>query len=275
MRKLLSLRIVLGSAFAILTLMFVAHGTVTTVEALSNCSVTNDTFDSEEQAFLNVINQYRTTNGLTPLTVSVNLNRAAAWMAEDLATKNYFSHTDSSGRDSQTRIADCGGTSAAGENLAAGTRIDTAQAAFSLWRSSYGHNQNMLYTTYTQIGIARVYNPNSRYKWYWATTFGVPDDGTRIVASVNMLSPTPSTKLASTTATFTWGGSAGVSEYKLDIGTTPGGTDVYSGSAGLGQSVTVGNLPWQNRSVFVRLWTRVGTVWQFNDYVYMGADWYQ
>jgi uncharacterized protein YkwD len=275
MRKLGSLRIVLGSVFAILTLLFVVHGGATRAEALTNCNVTDATFDSEEQAFLDLINQYRATNGLTPLTVSVNLNRAATWMAQDLATKNYFSHTDSLGRDTQNRIAQCDGTAASGENLAAGTRLETAQSAFNVWRSSYGHDQNMRYADYTQIGIARFYNPGSRYKWYWATTFGVPDDGTRVTASVSLVSPQPSTKLASTTVTFQWGNSAGIDEYKLDIGTTPGGTDVYSGSEGLAHSVTVGNLPWQNRSVYVRLWTRAANIWQFADYVYTGADWWQ
>jgi len=275
MPKYPNLRFLLGGAFAILTLMIVAYGSVPSAEALTNCNVTDATFDDEEKAFLDIINQYRVTNGLKPLTVSVNLNRAATWMAQDLATKGYFAHQDSSGRQPQTRIADCGGTAASGENLAAGTRINTAQAAFGLWRASAGHNRNMLYADYTQIGIARFYNPGSRYKWYWATTFGVPDDGTRVASSVSLLSPTPNTKLASTTVTFRWASYPGVAGYRLDIGTTPGGTDVYSGWEGLAQSVTVSNLPWQHRNVYVRLWTVIAGVWQFNDYIYMGADWWQ
>lgn len=274
MPKLRTLRIVLASTFAILTLMFAAHGGVTPVEALSNCSVTDATFDDEEKAFLDVINQYRTSNGLSPLVVSVNLNRSAAWMAQDLATKNYFAHLDSAGRLSQARIADCGGTPSSGENLAAGTRINSAVSAFGLWRSSGGHNRNMLYASYTQIGIARYHNPNSRYKWYWVTTFGIPDDGTRYYSGVDLLSPTPNTKLPSTTATFEWNGSPGIEEFRLDIGTTPGGTQVYSGSQGQAHKVTVGGLPWQTRNVYVRLWVRVGGVWQFNDYIYIGSDWY-
>jgi uncharacterized protein YkwD len=275
MPKFRSLRNALGVIFAISTFVLVAQGGATPAEALTNCNVTNATFDEAEQAFVDIINQYRTSNGLQPLTVSVNLNRSASWMAQDLATKNYFAHRDSSGRDSQTRIAECGGTVNSGENLAAGTRIDSAQAAFALWRSSGGHNRNMLFSSYTQIGIARVQNPGSRYNWYWVTTFQVPDDGTRMSNNIKMVSPTPNTSLAGTTQTFEWTSSPAVEEFRLDIGTTPGGTQVYSGSQGLAKKVTVGNLPWQTRSVFVRLWVRVAGVWQFTDHVYTGAVWYE
>jgi uncharacterized protein YkwD len=269
------LRYILGGFFALLTLMIASHTSAAPAEALTNCEVADLAFDAEEQAFLGVINQYRTSNGLQPLTVSVNLNRSASWMAQDLATKNYFAHTDSAGRDPFTRIADCGGTAASGENLAAGTRLDTAQSAFGIWRASSGHNRNMLYADYTQIGIARVYNPTSRYKWYWATTFGIPDDGTRLAANVTMLSPQPSTKLSSTTATFSWSTSTGIDEYKLDVGTRTGGTDVYSRTQGLASRVTIDHLPWQSRTVYVRLWMRVAGAWEYSDFVYTGADWWE
>jgi uncharacterized protein YkwD len=270
-----NLRNLLGAFFAIAALIFVAQGGATPVQALNNCDVADTTFDESEQAFLDIINQYRTSNGLEPLTVSVNLNRTASWMAQDLASKNYFSHTDSSGRDPFQRNFDCGGPYDSGENLAAGNPIESAQGAFRLWRSSAGHNKNMLTAAYTQIGIARAYNPSSRYGWYWVTEFGVPDDGTRMSGNISMVSPQPMTKLSSTTATFEWSSSAGVSEFKLDIGTTSGGTDVYSGDMGLAKKVTVGNLPWQSRTVYVRLWALVGSAWQYTDYVYTGADWYE
>lgn len=146
--------------------------------ALTNCTVTHDALDSEEQAFLTLINQYRAQNGLNPLTISTNLNRAAAWMVEDMATNRYFSHTDSLGRSPYQRAIDCGYPSGAGENLAAGTSWSSAQAAFTAWQNSPGHNQNMLTPWYQQIGIARYYLAGSPYGWYWATNFGTVNDGT-------------------------------------------------------------------------------------------------
>jgi uncharacterized protein YkwD len=270
-----SLRHLLAGIIAIATLMLVAPGGTPSAEASATCGVADTTFDEAEQAFLGIINQYRTNNGLQPLTVSVNLNQSASWMAQDLATKNYFSHRDSMGRDSQTRIAECGATMNSGENLAAGTIIDSAVSAFGLWRSSSGHNQNMLFPSYTQIGIARAYNPASRYKWYWVTTFSVPDDGTRMSTSVELLGPTPHTQLNSTTVTFKWASTQSVDEFRLDIGSKPGGNDIYSASQGEATAVTVSNLPWQSKSVFVRLWARVAGVWEFTDYAYQGAARYE
>jgi len=146
--------------------------------AITNCTVSHDANDSEELAFLGLINNYRQQNGLGALTISTNLNRGAAWMAEDLATNNYFSHTDSLGRSPYSRAIDCGYPSGAGENLAAGGAWSTAQAAFTAWQNSPGHNANMLGQYYQQIGIARYYGAGSQYGWYWATTFGATNDGT-------------------------------------------------------------------------------------------------
>ena len=55
--------------------------------------------DSEEQAFLTLINSYRTQNGLGTLSLNTQLNNAADWMSVDMGANNYFSHTDSLGRD--------------------------------------------------------------------------------------------------------------------------------------------------------------------------------
>jgi hypothetical protein len=89
-----------------------------------------------------------------------------------MATNNYFSHTDSLGRDPFERMADFGYTynTWKGENLAAGA--DTAQGAFNLWKNSPGHNANMLNGNFKVIGIARVYGAGSQYGWYWTTDFG-------------------------------------------------------------------------------------------------------
>jgi uncharacterized protein YkwD len=146
--------------------------------ALTNCTVTHDGNDSEELAFLTLINKYRSQNGLGALTISTNLNRGSAWMTEDLATNNYFAHTDSLGRSAYQRAIDCGYPSGAGENLAAGGAWSSAQAAFNAWQNSPGHNANMLGQYYKQIGIARHYQAGSQYGWYWATTFGTTNDGT-------------------------------------------------------------------------------------------------
>ena len=151
------------------------------VTAQVACDVADQSLDGEELAFLGLINNYRAQNGLGSLTMSTNLNRAATWMATDVGTKDYFAHTDSFGRSPSQRAIDCDSPAGAGENLAAGTVRDTAQEAFEAWVASPGHNANMLYAGYQQIGIARFEAPSSTYKWYWATEFSMVHDGTDLL----------------------------------------------------------------------------------------------
>lgn len=128
--------------------------------------------DSEEQVFLNTINDYRAANGLGTLALDPQLNDVALWMANDMASKDYFSHTDSLGRDPFLRMDQLGYAynTWRGENLVAGT--EGAQASFEMWTGSPGHNANMLGEHYTVIGIARKFNASSTFGWYWATEFG-------------------------------------------------------------------------------------------------------
>ena len=64
--------------------------------------------DSEEQSFLTIINDYRAQNGLGELSLDPQLNDVARWMANDLATNDYFSHTDPLGRYSVLRTDQIG-----------------------------------------------------------------------------------------------------------------------------------------------------------------------
>lgn len=134
--------------------------------------------DSEEAAFCTLINNYRATKGLPALMVSESLTNASEWHSTDMANKNYFSHTDSLGRDPFARMTALGyGYSTyRGENIAAGNA--TAAATFDQWKNSSGHNANMLNANYKVIGIGKAYNGAATYRNYWTTDFGgVVDPG--------------------------------------------------------------------------------------------------
>lgn len=139
-------------------------------------SGTASALDNEESTFLGMINDYRAQHGLGKLSTNGKLAETARWMANDMAAKDYFSHTDSLGRDPFKRMADFGYTHNTwkGENLAAG--VEGAAAAFKLWKESPGHNENMLNPNFTVIGIARAHGPSSTFGWYWATEFGGQGD---------------------------------------------------------------------------------------------------
>src|SRR5215813_389935 len=134
--------------------------------------------DNIETEMRDLINNYRAQNGLSQLKISASLTRAAEWMSGDMASKNYFSHTDSTGRDPFARMTAFGYNynTARGENLAAG--YDDAVRTFNQWKASPGHNAAMLNGNYNVIGIARVYGANTTYKWYWTTDFGGYVDAT-------------------------------------------------------------------------------------------------
>jgi hypothetical protein len=152
------------------------------------------TLDTEEQAFLTLINDHRIGNGLGTLSLNSELNNSAEWMSNDMAANDYFDHTDSLGRDPFERMADFGYDHSTwkGENLAAG--MATAQTAFDLWKNSPVHNNIMLDANYEVIGIGRAYGADSTYGWYWTTDFGGLDPATP--------TPTP-TPIPTTTPTPT------------------------------------------------------------------------
>lgn len=135
-------------------------------------------YDREEIEFLQLINEYRTNNGLNSLLLSYTLTVASEKHSEDMGQYDFFAHetVKSSyypvGSRHVQRVAAEGYNynTYTGENLAGG--YETAEAAFEAWRLSPGHNANMLGSSYRVIGIARVHVPDSTYKWYWTTEFG-------------------------------------------------------------------------------------------------------
>jgi uncharacterized protein YkwD len=147
--------------------------------------------DTEEAAFCGLINSYRASKGLPALMVSEALTNASEWHSTDMATKNYFSHTDSLGRDPFQRMTafGYGYSTYRGENIAAGNA--TAQATFDQWKNSSGHNTNMLNANYKVIGIGKATTTTSTYKNYWTTDFGGVVDGAAVPCPGSTVPPAP------------------------------------------------------------------------------------
>jgi PKD repeat protein len=124
--------------------------------------------DAEEQAFLDLINQYRIQNGLSPLGVSPTLQTAADEHAHDMAVNDFMSHTGSDGSQPEDRAWNAGypKTAGVGENIA--SDAETGFQAMWAWKSSPPHNANMLNPSWTAIGIAREKGNH----WRWSTSFG-------------------------------------------------------------------------------------------------------
>lgn len=175
-----------------------------TSAAAGPCSTSAAGYDSEETAFLQLINNYRQQNGLGTLTSSPTLDKSAAWKSQDMAANAYFAHDDIPiGRAWNQRISDCGYNFGGwiGENIAAG--MATATDAFNAWKNSAGHNANMLSVNYNAIGIGRAYVAGSPYGWYWTTDFGSYVDGAPTATPTRTPTRTPTTTPAPPTPTRT------------------------------------------------------------------------
>lgn len=143
-----------------------------------SCYVSGQTLDAEEQKMVDLINDYRAQAGLVRLKVSIALMKSADWLSADMATKNYFNHIDSLGRDPFARMQafGYGYNGSKGENIAAG--YSDAPTTFQQWKNSPTHNTIMLNPNFRVIGVSRVYNASSRYRYYWTTDFGQYIDAT-------------------------------------------------------------------------------------------------
>ncbi len=139
---------------------------------------------TEEQLarqLLELLNRERAANSLPPLRFHPQLQNAAHWMAQDMATNDYLDHTDHQGRELEARLAafDYRDYQAIGENVAAGQ--ETAAEVMAEWLQSPGHRANLLSPDYSEIGIGHVVSAVSKYHHFWTQDFGRQPDSYPVV----------------------------------------------------------------------------------------------
>ena len=106
---------------------------------------------ASEQEMFNLLNNERTSRGLRPLQLDMQLVRLARLKSQDMINKNYFSHYSPTYGMFNTMLSNNGVSfRASGENLAGASSVQ--QAHSSLMNSS-GHKANILKSGYTHIGI--------------------------------------------------------------------------------------------------------------------------
>ena len=171
---------------------------------------------------------------------------AAEVQSQDQATNDFIGHTGTDGSSVSQRLTTAGyaGAATAGENVFAGDQ--SAAGAFGWWQNSPGHNAGMLNPNYVVIGIARVENPNSTFKWYWTTTFGQEAEPTSCGAATPAggQTPTPSPTAANATTNGDQDGD-GLSDADETgvFGTDPARADTDGGGVNDGAEVTAGTNP--------------------------------
>lgn len=125
----------------------------------TNSGSSSNTATAAQQA-VDLLNADRRANGLSNLQVSASLATVAQKHAQDMMTRNFFSHTNPDGQSPFDRIKQAGiSYSAAGENIAIDQSVQAAEVAFM---NSSGHRANILNSSYTTVGIGVAYDANGK-----------------------------------------------------------------------------------------------------------------
>ncbi len=110
-------------------------------------------------SLLQETNIQRSQNSLGALSLNNQLSQAAQAKADDMAARDYWSHTTPDGKQPWEFISATGYSfSYAGENLAYG--FDTSSATVAGWMNSPPHRANVLNVNYTDVGFGYANAPN-------------------------------------------------------------------------------------------------------------------
>jgi uncharacterized protein YkwD len=124
-------------------------------------------------AAASMISEYRRANGLPAVELDPVLMKLAQEQVRRMAAANRVTH-DPGNRGLAKRLKTAGVQSErAAENVGAG--YYTIAEAFSGWRDSPSHKENLLLPGATRMGIATAYAANSKYKVFWALLLAESD----------------------------------------------------------------------------------------------------
>lgn len=104
-----------------------------------------------EKIIFNLINEARTKEGLSKLSIDATLFKVARLKSKDMVKNSYFSHTSPNYGSPFQMMKDYGiSYKIAGENIAGNPSLE---AAVNAWLNSATHRQNILSKSYNYIGI--------------------------------------------------------------------------------------------------------------------------
>jgi len=150
-------------------------------------------------------NNQRSANGLAGLAYNSTLASAAQAKANDMVTRNYWSHNTPDGASPWTFFANAGYSYiTAGENLAYG--FDTSDATITGWMNSPEHKANILNTTYKEVGFGIANSPDFQGtgpETIIVAEYASPRVATPAPAATKAATPTPTTITKQVTPTPT------------------------------------------------------------------------
>lgn len=124
----------------------------------------NATAGQTEQ-MMSLVNAERTAQGLSAVSANEKLQRAAQWLAEDIATHHRLSHVDSQGHDLAIRVKRYGDHAPRllAENIAEGQ--ETPSAVVNAWLGSPPHRRNLLEPEAREAGVGHALDPDGQHYW--------------------------------------------------------------------------------------------------------------
>lgn len=135
-------------------------------------SIQNDDVNMSDQQMVQEVvqltNEERRKQGLSPLEIDDQLTKAAQGKSEDMANEGYFSHQSPNYGSpfDMLRQFDISYKTAA-ENIAAGQQ--SPEAVVKTWMNSEGHRANILNESITHIGVG--YEEGGSMGTYWTQLF--------------------------------------------------------------------------------------------------------
>ena len=118
-----------------------------------------------------LVNAYRSKNGLKPLSLNIELTNAAKAHAKDLGKWDRISHYGSDGSNPWDRVKRAGyNAKVAAENV--GTGQINFDEVLKGWQESPGHNRNLLMSDVDSMGIALVLEGKTEFKTFWVLALG-------------------------------------------------------------------------------------------------------
>ena len=126
------------------------------------------------------------------------------------------------------------------------------------WSSFFGLQDQMDLAVGGGTAGRTVSNANVTVAYY--TPNPVTASATYNLAPSAIVSPNPGSTLPAANATFAWSAAPGATGYRLRLGTTPGGNDVYSTGSITATSATATKLPTNGTTIYATLYTVYGSV---------------
>lgn len=130
-----------------------------------NLTAQSDTIAQMEAKIRQRINEIRQERGLNSLQTNEPLAKVARAYSQQMAQKNFFSHTSPNGGTLTQRVSSVGiSYRLVGENLFTSTNVpEPVSSAVQGWMDSSGHRENILRSGFTETGVGIWREGNTYY----------------------------------------------------------------------------------------------------------------